>query len=242
MEGTREDVFKEIDTWIDDFELPNILWIEGFPGTGKSAIAMSAMNQLTLYCRLGSAFFKRDNATQKTAAALWRCVASDLAHRYPCIESVIVKKLRDHEVDPSKADARLLFEHLIAAPFDSCSKHDIPKDRLPVLIVDALDECGGLEGPQSRDREWLLDTIARWSQLPPSFKLIVTSRNEVDIRSKLVSLKHIPLTLRTGPDREQQIYQDIKAYLTSRFTSIARHYPSLSSTWPGSSRSAVRAR
>jgi hypothetical protein len=147
MEGTREDVFKQIDVWIDALELPNILWIKGFPGTGKSAIAMSTMNRLTISRRLGSAFFfERDNATQKTTAALWRCVASDLAHRYPCIESVIAKKLRNHEIDPSKADARLLFEHLIETPLDSCNKHDIPKDRLPVVIVDALDECGGFEG------------------------------------------------------------------------------------------------
>jgi hypothetical protein len=102
MEGTREDVFTEIDAWIDDLDQPNILWIKGFPGTGKSAIAMSTMDRLTRSCRLGSAFFfKRDNATQKTAPALWRSVASDLAHHYPYLRSVIVRKLRDHEVDPS---------------------------------------------------------------------------------------------------------------------------------------------
>jgi hypothetical protein len=235
MEGTREDIFIEIDAWIDDVDKPNILWLKGFPGTGKSAIAMSTMNRLTRSCQLGSAFFfERDNATQKTAASLWRFVASDLAHRYPCLRSVIVKRLRDHEVDPSKADARLLFEHLIEGPLHACDTNDIPRGRLPVVIIDALDECGGLEGPRSKTREWLLDTVARWSRLPPSFKLIITSRDEEDIRSTLLRLKHISLTLWTGSGHDQQTYRDIRAYLASQFERIAQKYPSLSSDWPGS--------
>jgi hypothetical protein len=233
MKGTREDVFTEIDAWIDDLDKPNILWLKGFPGTGKSALAMSIMDRLTRSYRLGSAFFfERDNATQKTVSALWRSVASDLAH-HPCLRSIIVQKLRDREVDPSKAHAQLLFEHLIEAPLQSCSNDDIPRGRLPVVIIDALDECGGLEGSRSRDREWLLDTVARWSRIPPSFKLIVTGRDEKDIRSKLLPLKHTPLTLWTGSGHDQQTYHDIRAYLASRFAHIARDYPSLSSDWPG---------
>jgi hypothetical protein len=184
---------------------------------------MSLMDRLSRSYRLGSAFFfERDNATQKTASALWRSVASDLAH-CPCLRSVIVKKLRDREVDPSKAHAKLLFEHLIEAPVQSCSNDDIPQGYLPVVIVDALDECGGLEGPRSRDRESLLDTVACWSRLPPSFKLIITSRDEMDIRSKLHPLKHTPLTLWTGSGHDQQTYHDIRAYLASRFARIAQH-------------------
>jgi hypothetical protein len=136
-------------------------------------------------------------------------------------------------VDPSKADARLLLEHLIEAPLQSFSDNDIPRGRLPVVIVDALDECGGLEGSRSRDSEWLLDTVARWSRLPPSFKLIVTSRDEKDIRSELLPLKHASLTLWTGSGHDQQTYHDIRAYLASRFERIARNYPSMSSDWPG---------
>jgi hypothetical protein len=99
MEGTRKDVFAEIDAWVDDLDTPNILWLKGFPGTGKSAIAMSTMNRLTRSSRLGSAFFfERDNANQKTAPALWRSVASDLAHRYPSLRSVIARsRSRSHQ-------------------------------------------------------------------------------------------------------------------------------------------------
>jgi hypothetical protein len=36
MEGTRKSVFEEIDGWLDDFSAPNILWVSGSPGSGKS--------------------------------------------------------------------------------------------------------------------------------------------------------------------------------------------------------------
>ena len=36
MEGTRKGVFKEIDGWLDDDYAPNILWVSGSPGSGKS--------------------------------------------------------------------------------------------------------------------------------------------------------------------------------------------------------------
>jgi hypothetical protein len=38
MEGTRKGVFKEIDGWLNDFRAPNVLWVSGCPGSGKSGI------------------------------------------------------------------------------------------------------------------------------------------------------------------------------------------------------------
>lgn len=38
MNGTREKIFEEIDTWLDDVDAPNVLWIVGCPGSGKSTI------------------------------------------------------------------------------------------------------------------------------------------------------------------------------------------------------------
>lgn len=36
MEGTRLCLFEEIDIWLNDFGAPNVLWISGSPGAGKS--------------------------------------------------------------------------------------------------------------------------------------------------------------------------------------------------------------
>ena len=39
MEGTRKKIFKSIDQWLDDTHAPNVLWISGNPGAGKSGPA-----------------------------------------------------------------------------------------------------------------------------------------------------------------------------------------------------------
>jgi len=57
MDGTRQDVFRTINEWLDDFSTSNILWISGSPGAGKSAVASSLALQLTKRQRMGSRFF-----------------------------------------------------------------------------------------------------------------------------------------------------------------------------------------
>ena len=46
MEGTRENVLREINAWLLDISTPNLLWIKGCPGAGKSTIASSLISRL----------------------------------------------------------------------------------------------------------------------------------------------------------------------------------------------------
>ncbi|KIM72858.1 hypothetical protein PILCRDRAFT_15737 [Piloderma croceum F 1598] len=47
MDGTREDILAKIDEWCDDLDtFRNILWINGFPGVGQSAIARRLATRL----------------------------------------------------------------------------------------------------------------------------------------------------------------------------------------------------
>src|SRR4051794_16122819 len=42
MAGTRDDIFAQVDNWVDDFGTRrNILWIKGSPGAGKSTVAFT---------------------------------------------------------------------------------------------------------------------------------------------------------------------------------------------------------
>ncbi len=233
MDGTRKDIMAKIDEWCDDLDASNnILWISGFPGVGKSAIARKLVTRLISSHRLGSSFFfQRELAAVQTPVNLWRTFAFDLSRDYPSIRSAIVTQLKDGEIDLENADAGELFRSLIEEPVKHCV--DVPPGRLPVVVIDALDECGGLEGSRSKHRTILLQGIKAWTRLAPRFKLIVTSRPESDISRALSAIAH-PIGLGSGENVSPSSSRDIHSFLCREFARMANNYPdSLSSDWPG---------
>jgi hypothetical protein len=207
--------------------------VSGHPGVGKSTIASTLVASLGASHRLGSSFFfARDNPTLATPAALWCSVAYDLAQLYPVVLRVVLDKLHEQEVGVNTANISMLFRRLIEEPLKLAV--EIPKDRLPVVVVDALDECGGLDGQRSRHRENLLNTIRSWSRLPSIFKLIVTSRREDDIIRAFSSVRHESIPLLSGESVGIESADDIHLFLKARFARITEGYPdSLPPTWPG---------
>jgi hypothetical protein len=149
------------------------LWISGSPGAGKSAVASTLVSRLAKSRRLGSFFFfKRGDAVLGDPATLWRTVTFDLAQYDPGVKDSVLEFLRRPNLRDT--DIGLHFECMIKEPLErNLDKLSSP----PVIVVDALDECG-LDESQYMQRRILLDTLTRWSHLPRSFKLVVTSRNE----------------------------------------------------------------
>src|ERR1700742_2776320 len=117
MENTRQNILSEIQKWCTDMNAPNILWIKGYPGVGKSAIATSLVKQLRASTRQGSSFFyQRQKAAEMTPNALWRTVAYDLAHTHPTMRSHLVAKLKAKEIDLAAVNIGDLFRSLIYEP------------------------------------------------------------------------------------------------------------------------------
>ncbi|KAF6750537.1 hypothetical protein DFP72DRAFT_817605 [Ephemerocybe angulata] len=241
LEGTRTEALRWIDEWTDDFNAHNILWVNGFPGVGKSSIAASVITNLRTRNRLGSRFiFEREKATASTPNVLWRNVAYDLAQRYPSIRRAIVERLKDEDVDVETSNVKSLFHELIQEPLLAVEREaqengsrPIPKGRLPVVVIDALDECGGRDGQRSGHRTSLLGTLKRWSRLPKHYKLIVTSRSEADIKKALTGISD-PLPLSAGAEVDDNASADINLFLRKMFAKIAKAYlGTLPPNWPG---------
>jgi len=230
MEGTRKGVFKEIDTWLDDFSAPNILWVSGSPGSGKSAVASSLASELTQRRRLASRFFcKRDDVRLGDPAVLWRTVAYDLARFHPGVKAVLLEFLK--KADFRDTDILLHFRCLVKEPL--IKNRDRSSAPSPVVILDALDECGSDES-QSAQRRMLLETIALWSShLPPTCKLVVTSRDEY-VQSPIHKdpLYHHHITLQTGHLANHSAADDIRIFFEKSFAHITPELD-LPSFWPG---------
>ena len=213
----------KIDEWCDDLDASsNILWIKGFPGVGKSAIARKLAFKLRSLHRLGSSFFfQRELAAIQTPANLWRTVALDISREYPSARNAIVAKLKDNEIDLENTDAEELFRSLVEDPLKQSS--DILRGRLPVVVIDGIDECGGLDGSRSKHRTILLEGMKDWTRLGLRFKLIVTSRPEDDIFRALSEIGHC-VELDSGENVSPSSWHDVHSFLCRGFARIASKY------------------
>ncbi|KAJ7768740.1 hypothetical protein B0H14DRAFT_355864 [Mycena olivaceomarginata] len=202
MHGTRLDILKTIHDWANNLDGPNVFWLHGYPGTGKSAIAMTVTEQLLESGRLASSFFfKREEFLSQTPKALWCSVAYDLADKYPEIRSKVILALESGENPLS-----------------------VPPGRMPILVIDALDECGGLTESRSYQKQ-VLGALSRWKHMPSQVKLFVTSRNEKNIHSVLGSMGSQCKVLEVGEKTTSESYLDIENYLRQGFDAIQSEVP-----------------
>ena len=108
-----------------------------------------------------------------TIDALWHVIACDLACLYPSFHQYLVK----HDKWHSSPGINHFFEDLIVEPIFSLG--DVPYEELLVIVIDVLDECGGLRhnSPAKNDYKGLLHILKCWVQVDHlnKFKLIITS-------------------------------------------------------------------
>ena len=221
MEGTRSDILQAIETEVKNTGGLNMIWIRGSPGVGKSALAASISTRLQDQNRHVISFrFDRTQSTTITTDSLWRVVACDLARLYPSFCQHFVKLNKEH----SSSDIDRLFKNIIETPLSNLG--DVPCEELPVIVIDALDERGGLRHDSSAkdDYEDLLRTLKRWIQADhlKKFKLVITSRPEDAITKMFPDSVSIHVNIPSGSDvkAEDSASDDIRAFLKSRFDTM----------------------
>ena len=138
--------------------------------------------------------------TGVNAVDLWKTIAYALACEYPECRKAIVSKLKSKTPNLANTTSKEIFNQLVAEPLRELTAPDrnTPRGRLPVIIIDALDECGGLEGSSWKARKDILECLIDWVKLAPGVKLIVTSRIEQDIMQVFKNISHTPLEIPTG--------------------------------------------
>jgi len=104
--------------------------------------------------------------------------------------------------------------------------NDVPREELPVIVIDALDECGGLrhDASEQRDHSALLRTLQRWVKVDylKRFKLVITSRKENRITKIFPESISVHINIPSGNDVKSgdSAFKDIHAFLESRLENM----------------------
>lgn len=176
--GTREATLAKV----DDPTAPNILWLKGSPGSGKSATVTTKLRECD---QLGSSFsFRREEATVTTSSAFWHQVSFNLARQYPLIRKRVLQQLKKDDHLPA-AGARNIFVDIVQGPLQGSLEPDIPSNG---LVIDALD--GGLKTCRSAESTQLLNILKLWETLPRQFKLVITSCVKKDITKAISDISY----------------------------------------------------
>ncbi len=174
--------------WLKDLDLPNTLWMFGAPGAGKSAIATTLVKEFTERCCCAKFSAKRDIADRRDPMRVWRTLAYSLAKLHVGLKGSIMEALSNDSHYSQTATVHAQFRDLIVGALQDQQFLSV------VIVLDALDECFTEDNEDGRE---LLQTVAGWSDLPRTFRLMVTSRDIPDIRSSLAEVSH-PVSLTTG--------------------------------------------
>ncbi|KAJ7888327.1 hypothetical protein B0H14DRAFT_3430119 [Mycena olivaceomarginata] len=221
LKGTRTRIFEKIDVFLADRSSPNILWIKGFPGSGKSCIARSVVDKLvnTTAPRFGASFFfERDNGAFTAPSTMLRSISSDLC-KDPVFLDALSADSQAQAMDFSTASIEDQFRQLIEKPLQHVVDKLQDGDAL-VVVLDALDECGGFAKSRSQDLWDVLAVAQRWSTLSPSLRLVITSRVEKPI-SEVLGPISTPLNLKLS---SRQATRDIEEFLALELRKIGTTY------------------
>ncbi|KAJ7735403.1 WD40 repeat-like protein [Mycena maculata] len=239
LPGTRTEIISQITDWVATAfpiqpqptqttevtasRTPNVLWLNGVAGAGKSTISTTVSETFRSMERLGAyLFFQRSNTVGSNPASVIRTIAYRLAESNRLIRSAIAAAITDQATLVS-APIHTQFQKLLLEPLSDAQAHV----RGPfIIILDALDECGNAES-----RSGLVSLIAtEFHKLPSMFRFFITSRPDSDIARQFRGQPHIRelrLDITTASTKN-----DIVAYLQHMMENI-RKDKELELNWPG---------
>ncbi|EJC98345.1 WD40 repeat-like protein [Fomitiporia mediterranea MF3/22] len=202
LPGTRAKIQNEIVEWASSTSDQNVFWLHGVAGSGKSTVSTTIAEHFRTISRLGAhLFFERGKSDPST-------VIRTLAYRLTLFDSSVAKHVGmavDQDKEVARATAAVQFESLLQGPLASAS--DAMQGPV-VIILDALDECGS-----ERTRRTLMESLQKGlPSLPKRFRILITSRKELDISRALSSLSDYILPVELEHD-SSTCKNDVRRYL-----------------------------
>jgi NACHT domain len=204
LPGTRVAFLDYIVKWINNPSSERGLVLLGQAGMGKSSIAHEVARRFDKKC-LGSYFaFMRKEQSKDEAYQLLTTLARDLADHHPTFKHALGRVVKDDSSLRSTRDYRTLFECLLLE-----SLKDLPLPSPILIIIDALNESGAAIG-----KSGLHTFLAqRLIDLPPNFRVLITSRPENGIEHAFANAQSIRILYMDDAELAANTEQDIGMYL-----------------------------
>ena len=173
LDGTRTEILREIVDWIHDPDVnaPQIFWLYGQAGKGKSAITHTIALWFKNSGGLGSCFcFACDRQAEHREEKMLTTISRDLADWDPRFRRALAGVFANNRSLMATPDVLQQWEKLILAPLSQVLSEIAGNI---IIVVDALDESG-LESSRSH----ILSVLGspQIAKLPFNFCLLVTSR------------------------------------------------------------------
>ncbi|PYI03550.1 WD40 repeat-like protein [Aspergillus sclerotiicarbonarius CBS 121057] len=224
LEGTRVDLLRTIENWVDDPHEKPLFWLSGLAGTGKSTISRTMAKLMDERGILGgSFFFKRGENDRASTAKLIPTLLSQLVRVLPQLKGI----LRDVAVH-ARAAITLQFDKLLSKPLSNC-KTTSGQSLLLVVVIDALDECEDVKNIQVL---LMLFSKLRDSGSSVELRFFLTSRPEVPIDLGFSDVAdHHQRALLHEID-ESVVKEDIATFFNHKLQNIRKNRK-LKSDWPG---------
>ncbi|KAN0139435.1 hypothetical protein V8E53_002936 [Lactarius tabidus] len=200
----------------------SLLWVHGKPGSGKSVICSSVIQDIMTICETGSAimayfYFDFKDLRKQTCHDLLLSLVSQLSTRSsPCCD-ILLRVYEAHENGTRQPSDDTLKE---------CLKQmlRLPGQRPIFIVLDALDECPdscGLPPPRSEVLQLVKELVDL--RLRGLF-ICATSRPEVDIRAVLQPLAFRSVSLHDESGQKADIADYIRNVVNSAPSSAMRRW------------------
>ncbi|WAO86205.1 NACHT domain-containing protein [Fusarium falciforme] len=233
LTGTRVELLRDIDDWVNSRKAPIVFWLNGMAGTGKSTISRTFAATAAMHRYLGATFFfKRGEIDRGNMSRFYTTIAYQLVRSMPDLVPHI-RAAVDGTASIIEMSADKQFEKLILQPLMRVRN----RNRTTLaIVVDGLDECDG--GDDVRRLITLLSDFKDVKNF--RIRVLITSRIELPIRLGFHDNRDHHRNFVLHEISETIVEHDVEIFLKFRLDQIRRNYNRsvsrdrhLPKDWPG---------
>ncbi|KAF8502060.1 hypothetical protein F5888DRAFT_1904496 [Russula emetica] len=200
----------------------SLLWVHGKPGSGKSVLCSTVIQDIEAMCKAGNAsiayfYFDFRDANKQGPRDLLLSLLTQLSSSSNPRCDILSDLYIAHDEGKKQPSDTILVEclkEMVALP-----------DQCPIyLIIDALDESSNTSGIPS-PRERVLELVKELVELGLAhLRICVTSRPEIDIRDVLAPLTSRQVSLHDQSGQKKDIVDYVKSVVYSNSEPILRRW------------------